>query len=65
MQFNLSNQLKQLNIKHRRKNKWRSVMMTLSAITVFCTVYMLILPALTVADKTVCGFTEHIHTNSC
>lgn len=65
MKFNLLEQLKQLNIKHRRKSKWRGLLVTLSAVVVFCTTYMLILPAITVADRTVCGYLEHIHTDSC
>lgn len=65
MKIGLSEQLKQFNIKHRRRSKWRGVLITLSALVVFCTTYMLILPAITVADKTICGYTEHIHIDSC
>ncbi len=65
MKLNLPQRIKQLNKAHRKKSKWRSVLVTLSAIVVFCTTYSLILPAITMGDKTVCGDAEHIHTDEC
>jgi hypothetical protein len=35
------------------------------AIVVFCTTYALILPAITMAQKTYCGKEEHTHTQEC
>lgn len=40
-------------------------MLCLSCIVVFCTVYALILPAITLERKTVCGQEEHSHTEEC
>ena len=40
-------------------------MLCLSCIVVFCTVYALILPAITLERKTVCGREEHSHTEEC
>lgn len=53
-----------LNDKARLK-RWRKVMMCLSCIVVFCTVYVLILPAITLERKTTCGQEEHVHTEEC
>lgn len=53
-----------LNDKARLK-RWRKVMMCLSCIVVFCTVYVLILPAITLERKTTCGQEEHSHTEAC
>ena len=53
-----------LNDKARLK-RWRKVMMCLSCIVVFCTVYVLILPAITLERKTTCGQEEHSHTEEC
>ena len=41
------------------------MMLCLSCIVVFCTVYALILPAITLERKTVCGQEEHSHTEEC
>ena len=53
-----------LNDKARLK-RWRKIMMCLSCIVVFCTVYVLILPAITLERKTTCGQEEHSHTEAC
>lgn len=48
-----------------RQKRWRKVMLCLSCIVVFCTVYVLILPAITLERKTTCGQEEHVHTEEC
>lgn len=48
-----------------RLKRWRKVMLCLSCIVVFCTVYVLILPAITLERKTTCGQEEHVHTEEC
>ena len=48
-----------------RLKRWRKMMLCLSCIVVFCTVYALILPAITLERKTVCGREEHSHTEEC
>ena len=40
-------------------------MLCLSCVVVFITVYALILPAITLERKTVCGLEEHTHTEAC
>ena len=50
--------------KKRRRRRWAKVVSVLGCLVVFCTTYALILPAIT-AEKTVCGFEEHTHTDEC
>ena len=48
-----------------RLRRWKKRLLCLSCVVVFCTVYALILPALTLERKTVCGQKEHSHTEAC
>lgn len=51
--------------KRRRKRVQRTVA-ALSAVVVFVTTYMLILPAITMENQTlICGLEEHVHTEDC
>lgn len=43
-----------------RLKRWRQIMLCLSCIVVFCTVYVLILPAITLEKKTTCEEEEQI-----
>ena len=47
------------------KAQWKKIVSTLAAVTVFCTTYALILPAITVNSNTYCGLEEHEHTEAC
>ena len=49
----------------RRKKTWKRIVSVLMCIVVFCTTYMLILPAITKETKTYCGISEHIHEDAC
>ena len=51
--------------RRRRKKRWRSAVMALAAVVVFCTTYALILPAITMAQQTYCGMEEHRHGDEC
>ena len=50
---------------HQRKKKWLTVVTGLAAAVVFCTVYALILPAITLESGVYCGMTEHTHGEEC
>ena len=51
--------------KRRRKRVQRTVA-ALSAVVVFVTTYMLILPAITMENQVlICGLEEHVHTEDC
>ena len=49
---------------HRRKKLWQQVVTGMACIVVFCTVYALILPAITL-EKVDCEIPEHEHTLGC
>ena len=49
-----------------RKKRWQRVVAVLASVTVFCTTYALILPAITMEEPTYCGFEEHVeHKDEC
>ena len=50
---------------HQRKRKWHRVVTCLAAVVVFCTVYALILPAITMEQEGQCEIPEHTHDISC
>lgn len=55
---------KLLNDKARLK-KWKRITLALSCVVVFCVVYALTLPAITLEGKTICGMEEHTHSEEC
>ncbi len=50
---------------HAFNKRWKKVLLFLSVIVVFCTTYMLMLPAITLETETACEFAEHTHTDEC
>lgn len=48
-----------------RLKKWKKITLALSCVVVFCVVYALTLPAITLEGKTICGMEEHTHTEEC
>ena len=54
-----------LTRKNRRKQIWYKVVSSMACVVVFCTVYALILPAITLTEDYYCGLQEHIHTEEC
>lgn len=49
---------------HKRKKSWYRVVTGLACVVVFCTVYALILPAITM-EKGACEIPEHTHLEAC
>ena len=49
----------------QRKRQWYRVVTCLAAVVVFCTVYALILPAITMEQEGQCEIPEHTHDISC
>jgi len=45
--------------------RWKKLAGVLAIIVVFCTTYMLILPAITMEKDIYCGLDEHLHEDSC
>lgn len=58
-------QTKLFTKRRKRLGRWRYFVTLLSALIVFCTVYALILPAITMERETVCGIVAHEHTQDC
>lgn len=52
-------------LQNRRRNRRQKTVSILACLVVFCTVYALILPALTAEADTYCGKEEHTHTDAC
>lgn len=53
-------------IRARKKKKiWKKAVSAMAAVVVFCTVYALILPAITLSSQPICGLEEHVHTEEC
>lgn len=50
---------------HQRRKRWYQVVTGLACVVVFCTVYALILPAITMEQTAWCGIEEHQHGDSC
>lgn len=50
---------------HQRRKRWYQVVTGLACVVVFCTVYALILPAITMEQAAWCGIEEHQHGDSC
>ena len=48
-----------------KRRSWYRVVTGLACVVVFCTVYALILPAITLEEPTFCGMEEHTHTVEC
>lgn len=66
MKDDLKEQIKKYKGSHARKKRWHRILVALASVTVFCTTYALILPAITMEQTTYCGFEEHVeHTDEC
>jgi hypothetical protein len=56
--------LKRLKRK-KQKRIWMRILSVMMCVVVFCTTYMLILPAITKENQTFCGLEEHAHGTGC
>ena len=65
MKSNLLHGAEQFYQSWRRKRLWHRIVSGLACVVVFCTVYALILPAITLENEPVCGLEEHTHSDEC
>ena len=65
MNHSLLEQVKKYLEDKKRRKTWQKIVMSLAVMVVFVTTYMLILPALTMTEKPICGKEEHTHTEKC
>ena len=61
----VSEYIKKLLKDKARLKKWKRITLALSCVVVFCVVYALTLPAITLEGKTICGMEEHTHSEEC
>jgi hypothetical protein len=61
----VSDYIKKLLKDKARLKKWKKITLALSCVVVFCVVYALTLPAITLEGKTICDKEEHQHTEDC
>ena len=50
-----------LHKEYLRKKRWKKAVYAMGCMVVFCTTYALILPAITLQQKPICGYEEHLH----
>ena len=65
MQKNFWNDVAEYVKNNRFRSVWRKIAQVLGCVVVFCTTYALILPAITMEQKSYCGLEEHVHTKAC
>ena len=65
MDINLDRRAEGYRARRRRNRIWKKLVTALGCLVVFCTTYALILPAITMERETVCGLSEHVHSDSC
>ena len=61
----MSRQLNKRGKLRRLSAVWKRTVSALALIVVFCTVYALVLPAITLAEDPICGQQAHEHTQAC
>ena len=50
---------------NRHRSIWRKLVRAMACVVVFCTVYALILPVITIEQDYICGMEAHEHTDLC
>jgi len=65
MNRELLHNVEKYNTKNRRKKTWQKLVSILGCIVVFCTTYVLVLPAITQEKETFCGSEKHVHSDEC
>ena len=65
MRASLLRSASKLNTQRRYRTLWHRFVQTMAMIVVFCTTYVLILPAITMEGDLNCGLMEHTHSESC
>lgn len=65
--YRVSQEIREYAIIHRRKKRWLTLVICLAVAVVFCTVYALILPAITLEKEQAldCSYKLHQHDDSC
>lgn len=65
MKNNLLKKIEKLEKLHKQRRWWYRLVSAMACVVVFCTVYALILPAITMEGEPSCKMAEHQHEESC
>ncbi len=65
LQKSIAQRVKDCLIRSRRYRMWKKIVGALACVVVFCTVYALILPAITLEKAPQCGEAGHTHSAAC
>ena len=65
MRASLLKSAAKLNTQRKHRTLWHRFVQTMAMVVVFCTTYVLILPAITMEGDMNCGLQEHTHGESC
>ena len=52
-------------VRERKRRRRNRVLGAFACVVAFCTVYALVLPAVTLNNTAYCGLSEHVHTDAC
>ncbi len=65
MDYRMKEQITAFQSRTRRKRVWYKIISVLACIVIFCTTYVLILPAITMSSKALhCTYAESVHTHT-
>jgi|GEM_PF-492957 len=65
-EYKAQNKVQTIRGEHRKHKKWIKVVTVLASLTLFCTVYTMIMPAATESTQVYCGYEEYLaHTDDC
>lgn len=65
MEFKFDSEVYSKLKKQRRRRAWKRILSAMMCLVVFCTTYVLILPAITKETDVFCGIEEHTHSDKC
>ena len=65
MDKELHRQAHDLNVNRKHRKSWQTFVKMLALCVVFCTSYVLVLPAITPQQQPICGQEGHVHSTEC
>ena len=51
--------------RHQAKKHWQTLVRALAVVVIFCTTYLLVMPAITMDEDPICGMEAHVHAGEC
>ena len=65
MEKNMQTKIENYKETRKRSKKKKKAFLAISLVMILCTMYLLIIPALTQEGQAYCGYEEHIHDEAC